>query len=94
MLLYFLLIVIVYYVFFEKESFTQEEDFAEKVMRFLHKQSSNTPKGDYKKYLDFLDSLKNKNFNIERLNNYYYLFELAKQDKLRPKDILDKMEEK
>jgi hypothetical protein len=91
MLVYILIILVAYYFFFERESFTQEEDFAEKVMRFLHKQSSKTPKGDYKEYLVFLDTLKNTNMNIERLSNYYYLFELAKDDKLRPKDVLNKM---
>lgn len=94
MFIYILLIFLAYYFFFEKEAFTQEEDFAEKLMRFLHKQSSVNPKGDYQEYLKFLDSLKNKNFNIERLNTYYYLLELAKEDKLRPRDILNKMEEK
>jgi hypothetical protein len=93
MLGYLIIIFVIYILFFSnKEQFTlEEEDFAHKVVDFIKSQVNNDKKGDFKSYLVFLDTLKNKNLNIEKLNTYYYFVELANDNSLKAKNILNKM---
>ena len=86
MFLYILFFCIVlYFLLFKKETF--DNTSYTNIIKFLNDQYKQNPSGDYQAFLKFLDSIKNKNFNIERLNNYYYLFGKAKTSTITESDI-------
>lgn len=87
------LVIIIFFTIGKKDTFavTDQQNTAIEIVNFIQEQVKTESSGNYPAYLKFMDTLKNKNLNLEKLTTYYYWFELAKEDNLKTSDILSKM---